>query len=144
MNIIPGLLSFPLSFLLSLIQSASLWVRMASTLSSDACNFPEFMLNIGSPVPIALQKIINFNNTILSISLKEGKKVTKLAQSVLEEHNLPSNQTVNQIQETSQQMSYFESEIHHHHPNMWWASISTQWHASENCVPHQPALFISV
>lgn len=32
------------------------WVIIASTLSSDACNRPEFMLNNGSPVPTALFK----------------------------------------------------------------------------------------
>ena len=34
--------------------SGSLWVTMASTLSSEACNRPEFMLNNGSLVPRAL------------------------------------------------------------------------------------------
>jgi hypothetical protein len=33
------------------------WVRMASTLSNDACSRPEFMLNNGSPVPKALKDI---------------------------------------------------------------------------------------
>ena len=42
-------------------QGASVWVKMASTLSNDACSRPECMLNIGSSVPNALLwiKILN-------------------------------------------------------------------------------------
>ena len=45
--------SIPGFFLLDQ-YSGSLWVTMASTLSSEACNRPEFMLNNGSLVPRAL------------------------------------------------------------------------------------------
>lgn len=40
--------------LLTIIIYDDVWVKMASTLSNDACNRPEFMLNNGSPVPTAL------------------------------------------------------------------------------------------